>query len=65
MIDDIAKILAYVIGLIVTIYIAYVLISSLVTVTPGFALIGWVFMIIIILGGILFMLYLFKNIIDF
>jgi hypothetical protein len=60
--EEIAKIFATAIGIILTIYIAYVLITSLVTITPGFAIIGWAVFIIILIVAILGLIAFFRNI---
>ena len=61
--EEIGKIFATVIGIILGIYVAYVLIGSLVTVTPSFTIIGWGIFIIILIVAIFGIIAFFKDMI--
>jgi hypothetical protein len=60
--EDIAKLFVGIIGIIFSVYIAYVLISSLAVVTPGFLVIGALIFIAILIFAIFSIIMIFRDI---
>jgi len=54
---DVGKLFAMVIGIIITIYAAFIIISQLVEITPGFAYYGWLIFGALIAGVVIFFKY--------
>ena len=59
--EEIAKIFATIISLIIVLYIAYIIITSFIEITPGFAIFGWGIFIVILIFTILGIIAFFRD----